>query len=664
MSRDLHLPSLAQHFSSPEGYIGHFGWIVGFSADSAFMNDAVERFTGHTKMQRASQGRIALALFLNEHNPPITMQDAPGVAHLPFADLKKKPCRLVHAKVAILGFRGEDAERQGKWCVRLLVSTGNWTQQTLEESLDLAWAVDIYSDTLHQPNAATKTACADIKAANALFTWLRDGADGFFDTRLLKATQEAQDTQIVVNNWIAQCEKKAKGSPRFFDNRKSSLFQSLSKLVKKTGDVKRNYLALGSGFYEGGKATIPQKIIAKLQDSSFLTKKPEIDIFVNPAACQSIAALQDEDVDFFVRPAVAPAWMKDKNNERSLHAKFLFSANYRDGSNHCSSAWIYLGSGNLTNPGFMQKMSATKGNLEAGILFAAEGLLWYRNKKGEPASKIITNLLPIEQDDRNLEALTLEAGEPWEAELPSHFAPPVAWLMWHESEGACELRLPDNTNNTPSFVIVDAAGNEIQRSTKETYPWTSSQPQQVRCRWLDGNEPRETIIPVIDQFGRVAAVELAPIENMDEAWLHLVDFPSSPEVDDPDEVDGNANTSDYDKSSGTNSSNQAASYPVRKMMELIENIATKQTEIPTCDWSLWCRRLEQTLALTKDNKVVEYFAQDLKLNPLAPLRHAPFRPAYAEDNTSQAGRLYEVALGRIESSWGVSDLAGLGDSNG
>lgn len=659
MSKDLHFPSLAQHFDPPEGYIGHFGWLVGFSADTAFMNVAAERFTGLTKMERARQGRISLALFLNDHNPPITMQDAPGVAHLPFADLKKKPCRLVHAKVAMLGFCGADTEQQGKWCVRLLISTGNWTQQTLEQSLDIAWVVDVCSDKLHQPENVTKMACADIKAANDLIAWLRDGAGGFFDVRLLKAMPEAQES---VDGWITKCVNKAKGSPRFFDNRKRSLIDKLPELVKNTGVVKRNYLALGSGFYEGGKASIPQKIIAKLQDSLLLTKQPEIDIFVNPTACQAIAALQNEDDSFVIRPAVAPAWMQDKNNERNLHAKFLFSANYRDSSNHCSSAWIYLGSGNLTNPGFAQKMSTTKGNLEAGIVFAADGLLWYGNTKGEPATKIITNLLPIEQDEKNLEALTLEAGEPWEAESPSHFAPPVAWLVWHESEGSCELRLPTDVSNSPDFVILDAAGSEIQRSA-EAYLWTTSQPQQVRCRWLDRKEQREGTIPVMDALRRIAAVKLLPIEDMEEAWLHLADFFNPPEVDDPDELDGNENEGRTGKSSDIDNSSQAASYPVRQMMELLENIAAKQTEISEYDWPPWCCRLEQTLALAKDSEIVEYFAKSLKLNPLAPLRYAPFRPAYAEDDTSDAGKRYEKALGRIEASWGVNDLLGLGDSN-
>lgn len=55
---------------------------------------------------------------------------------------------------------------------------------------------------------------------------------------------------------------------------------------------------------------------------------------------------------------------------RSLHAKFIFSANWaKKKSNKCSSPWVYLGSGNLTKPGFMNKAGSV-GNLEAGVVFA------------------------------------------------------------------------------------------------------------------------------------------------------------------------------------------------------------------------------------------------------------------------------------------------------
>lgn len=663
MSKVFHMPSLAQHFDPPNGYVGHFGWMVGFSADASFMNDAAERFTGHTKAQRASQGCIALALFLDPHNQPISLMDIPGVVHLPFSDLAKKPCRLVHAKVALLGFR--HLEQRDKWCVRLLVSTGNWTRQTLEDSLDLAWRVDVCHDDLN--GAKTQQACADIKAANGLMAWLRAGANNLFDVRLL-AAPEVHDLQTAVDGWIEKCVKKAGGFSQFIDNRTQSLLEQLPVKVTQTGKAARNYIAMGSGFYEGGQDTqvvpaVPQNIIKALKDAKVLTQSAEVDLFVNSQACQSVATsvAAMTQAGIVVRQAKAPPVLFGETSARTLHAKFLFSANYRENFDQCSSAWVYLGSGNLTNPGFAQKMSAKGGNLEAGVVFGVDGLLWSGDKKRGAAANVVTSLLPIQWSTSFENGGGLSAGDAWEPEQPSHFAPPVAWLVWHEADGSAELRLPDDASAIQPFVILNDAGEAVQQSGN-AYPWTTTQPQQVRCRWQDGNESREGVIPVVDAFGRIAAVKLSPIENMDEAWLQLADFPNPPEVDDTDDLDGGVDDGENASSSASTNGGTAASYPIRQMMELVENIASKQTEIPEYDWSLWCSRLEQTLTLAKGNKVVDYFVKDLQLNPLTPLRHASFRPDYAECGKPNATQ-YEDVLRRIEASWGVGGLAGLGDSN-
>ena len=128
--------SLIAHFDAPEGYLGLFGWLCGYSADADFLDEAATRFTGQNASSRASQGRLALPLMLDRHNRQITV---PGVAHLPV--LSDAPFSLLHAKVALLGFRKEDDPEE--WHLRLLVSTGNWTRQTLEQSLDLIWRLDL-----------------------------------------------------------------------------------------------------------------------------------------------------------------------------------------------------------------------------------------------------------------------------------------------------------------------------------------------------------------------------------------------------------------------------------------------------------------------------------------------------------------------------------------
>src|SRR5687767_13221121 len=97
-------PSLAQLFEPPDEYVGQFGWVCGYSADAPFLENAAERFTRQTTMQRRYLGKPALAVILDAGNPQITPAAVPGVLHLP-VDHEAKPFCLLHAKVAILGFR-------------------------------------------------------------------------------------------------------------------------------------------------------------------------------------------------------------------------------------------------------------------------------------------------------------------------------------------------------------------------------------------------------------------------------------------------------------------------------------------------------------------------------------------------------------------------------
>lgn len=410
--------SLAQHFEAPEDFVGGFGWLCGYSADAEFLDDAAERFTRQTRAQRAYGGCVALALMLDPGNPQIVPTDAPGVLHLPIKCPGEKPFRLLHAKVALLGFRHlSDAER---WQLRLIVSTGNWTRQTLEESLDLAWRIDVCSEDLpRSPGDNIRQDYADIKSAWAMLVWLRE----YFDIRILTAVHpdgqrdiESSRAYRWFEEWIKRVEEALKGhkqvKPRFFDNRERSLLDQLPGLIQETGsDTARNYLAMGSGFYESsnGGGAIPsvlKKIVAKLKGQ--LTAQPDINVFVNPFGCQAVANSLSalNEAGWTVHEARQPVFF-GQNARRSLHAKFIFSANCRANSPRCNNAWLYLGSGNLTGPGFDSAMSKTGGNLEAGVAFAPDTLYWESAKDVDP-SQILTNLLPIHWDSEISQAAQLQ----------------------------------------------------------------------------------------------------------------------------------------------------------------------------------------------------------------------------------------------------------------
>lgn len=659
-SESLRPPSLAQHFDAPEDYTGNFGWLCGYSADALFLNDAAERFTRLTHSQRAHQGRIALAVFLDPGNPQISFQDAPGVAHFPIIDYANKPFRLLHAKVALLGFRHK--QNHSQWRLRLLVSTGNWTRQTLEESLDLRWRIDIASESLSNPDVDIQQNCADITAAWRLLEWIQQ----HFNTSLLNAsaisrTSEAMNARQQVSDWINACAKKAHGQPRVFDNRNKSLLSQLPEKVKAGGKIKkRNYLAIGSGFYETSDdpqkpPEVPFDILKTLRNEGLLTAKSEVDLYVNPNACQAIATslkpLRDRGIT--VRPAAIPTLVFGEGARRSLHAKFLFSANSRDNSNACTSAWVYLGSGNLTHPGFAKKMSANSGNLEAGVVFIPYSLCWQKNK-ATPEHQVVTNLLPIQRGGEEIgDVSELNAGPGMEQRDVIYVAPPVTWLIWYESDSVRELRTNDSC--VTDFEVLDSAGLTCSM-TKSGFQWCEARPREVRIRWKAEDQHLESRIPVVDQYGRIAATELPAIDT-DEAWLQLADFPMPPNDDDDGSDGGEENEG---KNNKNGQSVPIASYPIRQMMGLIENIAAKQTEVNEIDWALWCNRLEQTLGQAGDSLAVKYFRDELRLNPLSPLRHQSFRPSFADDSDSELGKLYDDMLFRIEESWKVNELIPIG----
>lgn len=649
--------SLAQHFEAPDGFSGCFGWICGYSADTGFLDDAVERFTRRMHAQRAYEGRVAVALMLDPSNPQITPREVPGAMHLPLRAVP--PFRLLHAKLAILGFRHRSDAR--RWLVRLIVSTGNWTRQTLEDSLDLAWRIDLGDQDLRSQDPLVAQIGADLGAAWEMIDWLR----GHFDLRVLNARvpgrQDFESEATTVERWIARATKIGAGlAPRFFDNRGASLLARLPVLVRThASQSARNYLGMGSGYYESpdSENKIPpvlKSIVDTLQEAQLITRKPEIDVFVNPNACQAVAGsvASFTQAGWTVREAGQPACFKAS---RSLHAKFIFSASYRDNSEFCNSAWLYLGSGNLTNPGFGNPMASQTGNLEAGVVIAPESLRW-QSAKGAPPDSVVTNLLPLQWDtDFTNESGSLAPGSDMPDPEVLYSAAPVAYFFWITEEDANWLRTPEDF--LEPFDLLDDVGGVCHRDLGKGFPWQGSRPRQVQVRWCVGGQERRAWVSVIDEFGRIAATVLPRID-IAEAWNQLADFPMPPDEAElvADAETDPTNHATHDSAGGAS----AASYPVRQMMQLVENIAAKQTSVAKVDWVTWCTRLEQCLVQAAGSTVLEEFLK-ININPLSPLWHLSFRPDFAATCETAEGLRYEGVLRRVETAWNVAGLPGLGD---
>ena len=665
-SKGMKRPSLAQLFDAPDDFRGIFGWLCGYSGDVAFLGDAIERFSQVSHNSRAASGNLCLAIMLDPHNRPISPVDVPGLAHLLFKENPERPFRLLHAKVAILGFRSNTNSED--WMIRLIVCTGNWTRNTLEENLDLAWHVEIESGQLKSDENNWCQTCVDIQAAWNMMKWLR----GWFDTRLIDSaglTDERKQTQTTDSyNWFEQtmaqvehARPRGNFNPRYCDNREKSLLDHLPDMIEKqAGKTRRNYIAMGSGFFEssGDKNTVPlvlDKVIKKLKKSALLTKSPEVDVFVNPKGCQavagSLAAIKDREY-WNVRPAGQPEYF-GAAEARSLHAKFIFSAKYRENSNNCNSAWIYLGSGNLTNPGFCRPQSRSNGNLEAGTVLAPTELYWDEGKV--PAEKVVSNLLPLQWEEKLGKDSDISTGEDFELTDEAYIAPPVACLVWTITDkNIGKLSVTDGIK--PDMDVLDPDGEPCKPDADGSYHWPREQPRQVTVAWsgLDKEIQHKALVPVIDELGRIAATRLPPVEIQD-IWWRLEDFPASFEEDSIDSDDGSPEEVPSAAKSVAASGETLSSYPIRTMMELIERVANRQTSISRTDWNSWCIRLEHTLTQAAESDVLNTF-RTIRVNPLSPLREKPFRPDFAETGENDEGKRYEDLLDRVEQTWDVGKL--------
>ena len=233
---------------------------------------------------------------------------------------------------------------------------------------------------------------------------------------------------------------------------------------------------------------------------------------------------------------------------------------------------------------------------------------------------------------------------------PDVLAGPVAWLSWVPIDAASGLLQAPVDAVLDGVQVLDVAGRP-HAPVDRGWRWAGPQPRQATVRWQTGT----TIVPVIDPYGRVCGSELRHLD-LDEAWAQLSNFPHPPE--DEELADHDLGTLP-DSGPLHDQRSQPSTYPIRTVMQLIERIADQQTRISERDWNMWCNRLEAVLSQAASDTNITAF-ESLNLNPLSPLRHAPFRPSFAETDQTAAGITYESALTNVEVVWGVSGLTPLG----
>ncbi len=646
-------PSLLRLFEPPEDHEGLFGWVCGFSADAGFLDAAAERFTRKPASVRARHGQLVLGAMLDPFHEPISVLDVPGVVDLPLRTPPGEAFRLVHAKIALLGFRGPSPG----WRLRVIVSTGNWTQQTLEDSLDLAWCFDVDRAELGQDDESLAQRCADVARASEILGWL----GGHYDRSLVELAGRDSETSLAVRQLAAQvalCASHAgTAKPRIFDNRERSLLDGLLGYLREhAGGTRRNLLALGSGFFEagagGGVPPVLERTVREVDALGLLTQSASVDIYVNEKACQSVATSMGaiDDAGWRVRTPARPL-MFGAGSSRKLHAKFIFSANSR--TEACTSVWLYLGSGNLTPAGFLNR-AGRAGNFEAGVFLDFPRLPWVA-----PAGTLaVETLVPLQRNDEG--RLSRNAppskGEPMPPRPPAFVAGPVAFLQWRPGPGGSgALTVPAGGAAVPADLDVLDAGGEPCAREGDGWVWRGAMPRQAALRWDGGREGRS--VPVVDELGRVAAGEALALELADLA-SHLIAFPArADDESDGDEDDpfqgGAAAGAPPQRPLGAE--RQAASYPVRTMMRQFEEIAQLQTTVSEADWPLWCVRLEEVLIRVVGSEGLIQFLR-LGLDPLQVLWIDASRPAHACVRDGDSAVRHDAVLARVAAAWGLGEL--------
>jgi hypothetical protein len=594
-------------FTPPEGFDGNFGWVCGFTANATILEEMADRFTAGVRRPRPS-----LAVFLHPtsfHYPVLR-----GVAVPFWRKSADRSFNLLHAKVALLHFVGPHSSR-----LRLVVSTGNWTYDPMSTSLDLFWIVE------WDEAAPDRQAAADIRAAAAMFLWLRQ----LFDTSVLEVDWGRGTPENELRGAVNRLPTKRLPRSRFLDTRTKSLQeQVLDGLAH--APLKRNRVLMGSGYFEASDQAdsgVLSEFVRQLSERGFATTKPRVDVILNPDACQGLAAqLQDlEKLGWhFRRP-----FSRDLPGAK-LHAKFIFSAG---GSLNCSNPWCYIGSGNLSRMGFTRSIRG--GNLEAGVLFfPEEPLTWQGNEK-----TALSQRLPIDFE-KTVAIEDLADGAPYEAPGPPVTAPPVSYLVWRNAK----LQLPEGTSDDIGVTV------RIE-SEWRLLPVAMPVPPVTAILGPSGAE-----VPILTEDGFV--LPPPPPKRVEDVLHELAIFPQVSPV----ERDGDLASEEEGDEDTPGSETVASDYPLRRAMRLVVKLAEYQCARTPAEWERWANRLDELLeAVTETESEMIAALRLCGIDPLSTLLEPRFQPSGL--SKEQQERLVPV-IERIRKCWKLEQCASLVPTKG
>lgn len=599
--------SLLSLFVPPEGFFGDFGMICGFTSSNDVLKAIKSNFS-------AEMSRPALVTFIHPAKGPVS--GIPGLVRA-LPKTLPLPYRLLHAKVALLGFR----DRENGYRIRLIVTTGNWTRDPLTTSIDLFWTITL------DPEHPDAEDAADIRAARDFFGMVKAN----FDCSLIEREYDGRRPDDLLSQWIEELPDTEE--PRFIHSGKKAL---LPQIVDRMEPRKRKAtLIIGSGFFEGSKgrkSTVPERFHKALVQRGKVVSTLERVLVLNPTSCQGMATvakrLQEE------------GWsLRDPHSELhgkvpcKLHAKFALLATGPQAAGDFGGS-LYIGSGNMTPAGIEEK-AGRNGNLEAGVVLdLGEDLKW----KKERGEKHVLVVLPF--SGRELEVDIMEAGEPFEEPEPPETLPEVPYLIWEKEK----LSAPEGQK----ICVIGPDGTKVLTPCC----WPGTAPVQVRL--VKGGYE----VPVISDG--VLVVPRPQDISVEDMLAELRHFPEAEERD-PDDIDGDEDEDQRKNSDteGKTTSTPPTPYSIRRMMSLLVPLAENQKIIHKRDWPRWCRELQSRLIALKRREAatIEFF-REAKANPLPILLHRDLCPSDINAD------LLPAALAKVAEEWDLPpDTSSLWDKD-
>lgn len=593
--------SLLTLFAPPEGYIGDFGMLCGFTASRDVLDRIARTFSGDGSRPR-------LAAFI--HPTAAAVTDVPGVAWMHFGS--RPPFRLLHAKVALLGFRAPAG-----YCLRLAVSTGNWTAEPLTTSIDMFWCGELAI------GARDPQLVSDIRATDGLFHWLRAQSDDGLLRQTFDGTRPDESFREAIGALPASTLQ-----PRFVDTREGTM---RSQVIERLTGRSKGRLVIGSGFYEESededREGLIESIRAELVRRKRLARNAALDVVLNPDNCQGLHAQAAGLIEGGWRLR-KPGSCHAEHSQAKLHAKYLFLAKHA-GSGEIGPAQIYIGSANFSRMGF--ESATPSGNLEAGIVITPDPeLSWRRNARNK-----VRDFLPGDLD-AEVELTALTVGAAFEPPPDPPPPPPVAFVEWADGR----LSAPCGCEETIRIV------NFGEEPVALPCDWPAPPPAFVALH------PSGWKVPVRADGALVVPRRGQP--SLEDILAGVSHFPAFAIGADEDEEDGEGLGRDTFGAAAGNLDNTAHDYPVRQMMRLITHLTEAQKALDPRDWQRWCRELQQDLpglAGAEPSMIAPFVAAGA--NPLRALLDVEFLPAGVD-----AGRL-KAALSHIEDAWGLSGMQDL-----